>query len=677
METETLWFSGNENVTIATRHETVIAKAPAIITVITAEEIKNAGYRTLLEILKTVPGFEILKNGHDGSIMPVVRGLKAGNRVLIMFDGHQVNNPLDGDSFSNFDDFPVEGIKRIEIIRGPGSAMYGENALVGVINIITKDANDINGVRVSSGYGSFNTYDENIVFGEKYGHIEVSGIARYRQTDGFDGTVASDSQTLADSAAASFGYPAASLAPGEVDDHRREFDLNLNVVYKDFYVKGLYINKNTGFFIGPQLALTDDESLDNNYVFGEVGYKKTFEERFTIKPRIYYDQFDRNAYIKSLPDGSTVSSDADGDGVMDTFKTYPDGFKVNSMLIERIAGFDAPIDYELFDGNIVTLGFAYRYIKQTNVHFLSNVDPVTLDPLDSVQDFSDTNPQIGSATRNIGSVYLQDTWDITDTINLTLGGRYDHYDDFGGVVSPRSGLSWAFMKNASLKLLYGEAFRAPSFAEMHAVYQKNSIIRGNENLDPETTKTYEAGLSYQFNKHVTSGVNYFYKNIENLISLQAGKESSGTVLSFENMGDARIQGVEFETKIDIMKDNYVFMNYTFQNPEDEQGDDMPFVAQHYGNFGVNVHAWKYVNTNLNTFVSGARSREKDDTRDDLPAYALLNLSVIGKNFFRTMEVQGTVFNLLDKEYSDPASMLITDDLPRPGRTYFIGLSYQF
>ena len=86
-----------------------------------------------------------------------------------MLNGHLVNNPLSGAVFSIFDDFPVENIKKIEIIRGPGSALYGENAFTAVINIITKDARDIDGVRVSSGYGSFDTYDENIVFGKKYG----------------------------------------------------------------------------------------------------------------------------------------------------------------------------------------------------------------------------------------------------------------------------------------------------------------------------------------------------------------------------------------------------------------------------------------------------------------------------------------------------------------------------
>ena len=152
----------------------------------------------------------------------------------------------------------------------------------------------------------------------------------------------------------------------------------------------------------------------------------------------------------------------------------------------------------MFDGNKITLGLEYRLINQANVRFLGNFDPVTLEPLDSVQDFSDTFPWIKETTRNIWSGYLQDTWDVTETVNLTFGVRYDHYSDFGGATSPRAGITWAFMKNASLKFLYGEAFRAPSFVEMFTTNQP--AIQGNEDLDPETIRTYEVGLSYQFNK---------------------------------------------------------------------------------------------------------------------------------------------------------------------------------
>ncbi len=238
---EAVWFGFSEEVTIATRHETPASKAPSIVTVITAEEIKNLGYRTFVEVLRTVQGFEVLKYADFGVVGPSVRGIATSsnaNGIRLMLDGHFVNDPLRGGAFGEFDDFPVESIKRIEIIRGPGSAMYGENAFSAVINIITKDTKDIDGARVSSGYGSFETYDENIVFGKRYGKVDVSGMVRYRQTSGFDGIVKRDSQTAIDTAVAPFGIPPASLAPGKVYDARQEYDINLKAAYNNLYFLG-------------------------------------------------------------------------------------------------------------------------------------------------------------------------------------------------------------------------------------------------------------------------------------------------------------------------------------------------------------------------------------------------------------------------------------------------------
>ena len=680
ISTEAIWFGFEKEVTIATRHEAPIGKAPSIVTVITAEEIKNLGYRTFVEILRIVPGFEILKFADFGVVGPSVRGIATSssvNRIRVMINGHFVNEPLTGGAFTEFDDFPVENIKRIEIIRGPGSALYGENAFSAVIDIITKDAKDIDGVKISSGYGSFDTYEENIIFGKVLGKIDISGMLHYRQTSGFAGVIESDSQTIIDNALSPppLGFSAVSQAPGSVHDSRQEYDMHMKIAYSDFWFQGWYSNKNFDTFVGPQYALTDGSSIEDNHVFGEVGYRKVFEEKFTMKPKIYYDQTDGDNFIKALPDGTTLPLDTNGDGFPDIFNTFPDGFIGDGKVSEKIVGTEIPFDYKLFDGNTITLGLEYRLINQTNVSFFTNFDPATLSPLPSIQDVSDDYPWIKEVTRRIWSVYLQDTWDITDTLNLTLGVRHDQYSDFGGATSPRSGLTWAFMKNASLKVLYGEAFRAPNFIEM---FTKNQpAILGNEDLDPEKIKTYEVGLSYQFNKHVTSSVNYFYNDIEDLIVLHSLPPPNQNTSQYENSGNSHVQGIEMETKVDIIKDNYIFMNYTFQDPRDNHGNDLPFVAQHYGNFGVNVHYWKYINTNLSTFVSGRRSREEGDDRDDLPAYALLNLSVIAKEFFKTMEVQGTVFNLLDKDYSDPGPISIPDDFPRPGRTFFVGLSYQF
>ena len=671
---ELKWLQEESAVSIATKHESPVSKAPGIVTVITADEIRNAGFRTLTDVLRMVPGFEIIKMGNIGNTTAGVRGAFGGNKIRIMIDGHFINIPSDGGAFKILDDLPVVNIRQLEIIRGPGSALYGENAFSAVINIITKNGKDVQGVFLSSGYGSFNTREENLLFGEKQGDVEFSGMVNYRDTDGFNGTIKSDQQTRIDNQLRPFRIAPASQAPGNANDWARQFDTTLKAAYKDVYFEGMYINKNRGPFVGYQFALTDGNNIGNNYVFGEIGYKKTFEELVTLKPRIYYDQHDGSIYGRLLPQGSTLILDVNRDGLYDKRAFYPDGLREEATLSGKVLGTEIPFDYKLFDENLLTLGFEYRLVSQTNITYSANFNPVTLLPLDTMQDFSESYPPTQEATRRIWAIYLQDTWDITDTVGLTLGVRHDQYSDFGGTTNPRAGVTWSFTKDASLKVLYGEAFRAPSFTEMYATNQP--ALMGNEDLDPETIRTYEIGLSYKYFKRVTSSINYFNNDIKDLIVLR-GPPGNQVSARFENYGDARVQGIEAETKIDIVKKNYLFMNYTFQDTEYDSGGDMPFTAKNKGNFGVNVNYWKYINTNLNAFFSGKRTREGDDTRDELPSFTLFNLSVIAKEFCKTMEIQGTVFNLFDKDYRDQGPVVVPDDIPRPGRSYFIGLSYQF
>ncbi|MDR4507977.1 MAG: TonB-dependent receptor [Candidatus Brocadiaceae bacterium] len=673
LSAETLWLNFHEEVTISTRHEVPIERAPNIVTVIMYQDIKNAGHRALIDVLRTVPGFEILKASDLGTSFPTVRGISAVNRVRVMINGHLINNPVRGDAFFQFDDYPIENIKRLEIIRGPGSAVYGENAFLATINIITKDAGDIDGIKVSSGYGSFGTKEGDIVFGKVFDTFEISGMIHYIDTDGYDGTLESDLQTKIDNVIAPFGFPSSSRTPEDVVDFHREYDFFLNVLYKDFYFQGGYFNEKRGPFVSPLDVLSSDtSSIGDNYYFAEIGYKKSLDNKLTLKPRIYYDQFDTSYDIDSLPEGSVLPMRTDRGRLPFTFVSYPDGLKGQGGVSVKVAGMEVPVDYILFDGNIMTLGFEYRFTKQTNIRNSGNFHPVTFQPLDSNQSFSDSFPWIKDANRNLWSVYIQDVWDITDTINLTLGIRHDEYNDFNST-NPRLGMSWSFLENASLKILYGKAFRVPSFLEMYSANQP--AILGNENLDPETIDTFEVGVSYKLNDHVTSRINYFYNDVEDLIELRS--DSTKNISRYENMGDAHIQGIEFETQVNITKGNYVYMNYTFQDPQDNHGKTLPNVSKHKGNVGMNAAPWKYVNANLNAFFSGKRYREEGDARNDLPFYSLLNLSLLGKGFYKTMEAQATVYNLLDKDYDDPGQTTIHDDLPRPGRMFFIGLSYEF
>lgn len=661
-EDELAWLREENYVNIATKSPQKASEAPSIITVITEEEISNLGARRLTDILAVVPGFDIIKMGGSGKVVYGARGkqgVNQGAKIKVLIDGHSLNVPHDGDTVYFFDDLPLKNVKKIEIIRGPGSALYGANAFLAVVNIITKKADEIDGIDVASGFGSFDTQEYNILFGKTVNEVGITGFANFYNTNGMNATIDADLFT---------GTPFATT-PGRVDDSRNNLNTQLNLSYKGIQFGGKYMNKDTEPFIGSNFILTDDGENRFNYAMADLGYKWEIGEKMTVKPRAYYDQYDIEFMVEPFPDGFIIPQDLDGDG---NFEDFPDGMIADGLATNRRLGSDIQTDYTLLDNNTFTFGFGYEWERQDNVEFNANFDPLTSASIGEIQSL-DTD-WIREVVRQIWSVYIQDKWDITDDLGLTIGIRHDHYSDFEGTTNPRIGLVWDFMEDATLKLLYGQAFRAPAFNELYLT--NNPVLIGNPDLRPETVRTYEVGLGYRFTKDISADVNYFFNAIRDEIGIGA-PPTANTPAAFENLGAPNIQGIEFELKANLWKGSYVFGNYTYLDAE-AKGDPEPDVPKHKGNVGINVGMWKYLNANLHTFISDDRARGEADPRDDSPGYAILNLTLIAKEFFRDMQVKASLFNLLDKDYTDPAPIgTIPNDLPRPGRTFFVGLEYGF
>ncbi len=656
-------------VTIASKMEEDAAEAPSIVTVITEKEIENIGARTLTDILMIVPGMDVIKEPAFGIVEFGSRGIRRTvEKIKIMVDGHSLNMPFTGDAATFFDDFSLKIVKRIEIIRGPGSALYGANAFHAVINIITKKASDISGLKIASGFGSFDTQEYGILYGKQLRGIDIVGFIDFYNTNGLSDTIKEDALS---------GLPffnRFSTAPGDTDDSRNMLDLNLNLSYKDLQLNTKYMNKDTESFVGPNFVLTNDSENRYNYVMGELSYKLNIGERLRFKPRAYYDQYDMEFDSELFPDGFFIPFDLDGDGDVESF---PDGASGIAKATNRRLGGEIQLDYDLFDNNTLTMGFNYEWEKQDNVNSSANFDPITGAALGAQQNLSDTDNWIKEVNRQIWAIYIQDKWNLTDDLGLTIGIRHDHYSDFEGTTNPRIGLVWNFMENATLKLLYGQAFRAPSFLELYSI--NNPALLGNPDLKPETIRTYEAGLDYKFTEKLRANFNYFFNVVRDEI-VEAPKHDPFSPQIYSNLGGSNIQGIEFEVKANLdhlLNGSYAWANYTYQDSE-SKGDPQPDVPKHKGNVGINVGLSKYFNANIHSFITGNRVREEADTRDDSPGYAIVNLTMIAKEFYKDMKIKASVFNLLDKDYNDPAVInTIPTDLPRPGRTFFVGLEYGF
>ncbi len=643
-------FSEEEIVVSALKRPRTVSKSPAIMSVVTAKQIRQMGARTVSDVLEMIPGFDITMNT-NGTREIGVRGIFQQRlpKVKVLIDGHSINEPGSGGATFNFDDLVVENIKRIEIIRGPGSALYGQNAFLAVINVITKDTDDIDGFQLTTSGGSFDTQNYNILFGKKYRDLKVSGFLDFFDTQGFSKKIEQD---------VVFG-DTASLAPGRSQNRKEKTDLNLKLSYKNLEIKGKYLKKRREGYIGFDDALSDETVWRDTYIFTEFLYRLRLSEKLNMTPKVYYDQYNSDARLESRPEGFLSG-------------TYPDGIKAITRIKYKTIGFENQFNYNVFKGNELTLGLQYEWIHQGDIHYGANVNPLTLIPLSSFTDFSHNLPLTRKATRHIWAFYLQDEWNITKDIDLTVGVRHDRFTRFEGTTNPRLGLIWRFIENAHLKLLYATAFRAPNFNEMFFV--NNPVTIGNPNLDPEKINTFEVGLGYNFTEHIRGNVNYFFNRIRDRI-----QKDTQSLQQYQNLGGARIKGIEAELKADWGNDNYAYANYTFQDAEETRDRSrLAFVPVHKANIGLNVGLWKYANANLNTFISGPRTREDGDNRRDMPSYALVNLALIGKNFIDNFEIKGSIYNLFDKGYDDPAPMdTVPTDYPQQGRSFRIELQYKY
>jgi iron complex outermembrane receptor protein len=235
---------------------------------------------------------------------------------------------------------------------------------------------------------------------------------------------------------------------------------------------------------------------------------------------------------------------------------------------------------------------------------------------------------------------------------------------------------WRFSHQGELKLLYGRAFRAPSFEELYA--SNNTVLVGNRQLDPETISSYELGISYRLASDIDLGINYFRNEIRDHIEAVV---DPGSVTAYGNHGATDSHGVEGEIKKrwrDVRADLY--LNGSYQDSIDTQnsGEQIADVARKRGNAGGNWHFIGNWNINANLAWQGERARPNGDPRDPLPSVAILDVALSTKFCQERCDMKLSLFNLTDKEYADPTpySEGVPDDIPRPGRTLFLELGYR-
>jgi iron complex outermembrane receptor protein len=479
--------------------------------------------------------------------------------------------------------------------------------------------------------------------------------------------VPADAQTRIDSALSSL-FPPASLAPGRTNDDRSSVDANFQLAYKGLTVNGRLKDEHSGSFIGPGESLGSGK-LDTRQLSLDVGYRHPLGGSGSILGKFSFTQNEIDLFLNIAPPGLVIP--VPGGGII----SYPDGVISEITNHTRRFSGETILDYRLFKDHQFTLGFGFTHVSTFGRRTRANYDPVTQTQLPSLQHLGiDAFPQ---TSRNQISLYAQDIWKPLPDLDITAGIRHDHYSDIGDTVDPRIGAVWRFAKDFHLKLLYGSAFRAPSILETS--YNVPNGVLGNPNLDPSKLHTFEAAVGYIKPNRFQISANYFATFIRDFIRLRNPPvATAGGTATFANEKGIDIQGVEIETRVNLW-DHTLFANYTFQHPTDKAtGRRLPDVPSHLGSLGLSLSLGDYFRLTPSAILRGSRPRAPGDPRTDAPGYAVFNLTLEAKTPIPGLELSGTIKNLFDKSYSDPAPVSgVPGDYPRPGRSFFLKAIYKF
>ena len=663
-------------VKVATGEEQSIAKAPAVTSVITAQDIEAMGARSLDEVLQSVPGLQVWYTFSNVSVYGI-RGATANeNReLLILVNGIRLNDAYaSSKGVDSWSGFPVSAIARIEIIRGPGSAVYGADAFAGVIDIITKTAQDIDGSEVGIRLGSDNTRDAWILYGGEYNGFDIAFMADFGTTDGHRRRVESDAQTVWDEV---FDTDA-SLAPGPYASDLTTYDMRLDLAKQHWRFRaGIHQGKDKGAGVGIAQALDPSEPQAEEKINADLSYHNpVFSDDWAVEAQLSYLHTAFEIEYQIFPPGAFGGA-------------YPIGYLGSPAAFEHHVHLDFSSIYHGVKNHLIRIGSGYANYDMYKTSDVRNfgINPFTGEDISPTElvDVSDTYANfVREASKDNWYAFVQDSWTIDPHWELTTGIRYDEYSDFGNTVNPRLGLVWELRPGLVAKLLYGEAFRAPSFQEQYN--QNNPIAIGNPDLGPEQIATWETAFYYRASDTLHLALNLFRYEIEDKLDTVPIEPSK---FMYANTAGWKGRGGEFELRWKTGLKSSLLLNYSYQNSEDDTGATVatvPYGARQavYVRGDYLLGANWYFDVQLNWNDEWARAA--NDPRAALDGYTTLDLIVRRKDIRagKTNFAFG-VRNVFDADvrYPSPGPSVDSDvvnvpgDLPGAGRFYFAEFRYKF
>jgi outer membrane receptor for ferrienterochelin and colicins len=612
-----------------------VTEAPASISIVTSEDIRRYGYRTLADILRSARGFQTTydRNYTYLGVRGLARPGDYNTRILLLVDGHRIN-----DNVYNMapigTEFPIDVdlIERVEIIRGPSSSMYGANAFFGVVNVIPKRGQDLNGFEVSGEAGSLDTYKGRFTYGGKIGkRAEVLFSGSFYESEGQRQLYFKEY----DDAATNNG-----IAQNADRDRFQQFFTSIAV--GDFSLQGALSTRKKLIPTGTFGTIFNDPHSYTNDTFGylDLRFEHAFQNHWNVFSRLAYDRYEYHGdYVYDYSDNEVPLPVTNKDFTLGDWWTTELGLRRN-----------------LGERHKLTVGSEYR----GNLH----QNQFSYDPFEDYVSQRKRSQTWG--------VYGQDDVTLLKNLRLSLGLRHDRYQAFGGTTNPRLGLMYDPRKGTTLKFLYGHAFRAPNYYELF--YGSGFTYKPNPALRPETIRTQELVFEQYLGTKYRVSVSGFHNHVNGLITQQTDEDG---MITFNNVDNLSIKGLDFELEGKWAKGVQGLLSYTLQQAEQRE-TRLPLSNSPRHLAKLNLRAPVFGGKLIPGITFLYTSRRKTLSEGYANGFLLPSLTLSSGKFLKRFEASVGLYNFTDRMYGDPGAEEHRQELiPQDGRTVRAKLTFRF
>lgn len=672
-------FVLDEMVVSATRSEKKLLDTAASVSVITDKDLNKMHINNLDEAFVKIPGVYVGRLSGIGSTpsQTVMRGVNAANSVAVLVDGVQVNDSYNGSV--TWSAIPVDMVKRVEVLRGPASVLYGGNALAGVINIITKDV-DKTSVNLKLSYGSNNTQNHSLyVAGKASDKLDFNVNYEKKKTDGYitDPVLSSKAVFGAETTTTNTGAKRWIIG----NKGKRQWDENtVGVGFKCHFDES------------KSLAL---DFTKNEYEYSYSAPTSYFGDDIIKKAGTYFSTPGEKASNKY---NMTYNDSENG---WKAVVGYSDQYKQHDTSISKATDSSKPNTRFSFDlqknqtisaNNNAVFGLNYRK-DEMDATVYKLADKFNSDSKIAVD-------SMASGTNKSFSAYVMDEHKFSDRWTATAGLRYDKWSTDGRILlpnkteainydestydnwSPSLSVMYKPEADSSVYLSWGKAFEAPSLYRMYSSsYSSNVYNIANPNLKPQKAETFELGYKKDLNNKSAIGVSVYDTKYKGLLY----KNSLGVVdgmnaTCYQNAGEAEAKGFELELNHNFDDKWSAFLNYTYQNPvikkalkATEKDKYVTAIPKEVFRAGVTYSDDKWSGMLTGEYISKRFSKtDNSDTVNGVygsyDPYFIMNMD-ISYSFNKNYTLTASVNNILDRDFFNYYY--------QPGRTYSVELNYRF